>query len=278
VKIVLFYLLPKNIISYLIGGLSKIKIPVAIRETLYGLYVKNYSVNLDESKLKLVDFDSFSKMFVRELKPNIRPISDTSEIVSPVDGTCANIGVVKSDTVFQAKGINYSLSSLFNDSIIGQHFADGAKYWTFYLAPGDYHRIHSPVEGRVVSRLYVPGHLFPVNEYTRNFLPNLFIENERVITLIETIKNEFIAVVKVAALNVGGIELDFEKDFRNRSLSNVNDRFKLFREPIPIKKGEELGSFYLGSTVIVVSNIKGLKSLDILNSKVKYGEKIVEND
>lgn len=243
-----FILLPKSIISRFVGLLSVLYIPEFLREFLFSLYIKAYQVEESEIELPLKSYHNFRCFFTRKLKYGSRQISK-NKLISPVDGVVLSCGNYDNGTLIQIKGFTYSINDLLNHSVICNYFGDLGSYCTYYLAPGDYHRIHSPADGMIVSRLYVPGSLFPVNDFSRKNIPDLYVRNERLITLLDLGSSHFVAVVKVAALNVGKIGIAYDEVYLNDQ-----QRYKQFLEPIPTSKGDDLGVFYLGSTVIVISN------------------------
>ena len=271
-KILLLKIIPKSLITDIIKILSEIKIPLGLRRIIYSLYVNTYKVNLEEALFPIEEYQNFRSFFTRKIDLEKRPLADANLIV-PVDGKCAESGLIENNTLIQAKGFTYLLDDLFNKTDLSKPFVRNSAYWTFYLAPGDYHRIHSPVGGEIVSRLYIPGAFFPVNDFTRKILPNLYIENERIITIIRTFEGREVAVIKVAALNVGSIGLTYEDGLIPRA--GYGKRLVNFDKTIKITKGEEIGMFYLGSTVIVLANnIYNYVSTFERNQKVQLGQRL----
>lgn len=223
-------------------------IPLRFREVIFGWFIRTYGVSVTEMEKEVAAYPNFKEFFTRKLKDGLRSI-DSSLIVSPVDGLVVSSGNFNDYSLFQVKGMSYSLRGLLNDSEMCSHFSSCGSFCTYYLAPGDYHRIHSPVQGEIVSRLHVPGSLYPVNDTARFHVPHLFEKNERVITCIRVSPDHYIVVVKVAALNVGCIGLSYDQKYLDDSL-----RYVVYDTPIQISKGDELGIFYLGSTVVVISS------------------------
>jgi phosphatidylserine decarboxylase len=175
--------------------------------------------------------------------------------------------------MIQAKGIDYSLEDLLESSCYLPNFAEG-KYIVIYLSPRDYHRIHSPHEGRIMGYSYTPGKLFSVNELSVRGLAGLFPKNERLTTYIETAGNGMVGLVKVGAVNVGRIRVNYDTIHTNRWIRIASHR--VYAEPFPIGRGDELGRFEMGSTVILLFE-KGRMEFDppIAEGRaVRFGERI----
>ena len=189
--------------------------------------------------------------FIRELRDGARPVDDDADaIVSPVDGTVSFAGAIRDDSIFQAKGIDYSLGDLLATDIAeADHYVDGS-FATIYLAPYNYHRVHAPVAGELVAARYVPGDLFSVNEATVSRLDGLFRRNER---LIMHFRTEYgpAALIFVGALNVGSISTPWTGEIRPRK-NGVVDVLDLDTYPTAVEKGDLLGWFNMGSTVILL--------------------------
>lgn len=244
--------LPHHLISRLVGYLARSEQPW-LRALFINSFIRVFRVDLAEAR----DEDprayrSFNDFFTRALKQGARPVDARSEsIISPADGTLSAVGRIRGDDVLQAKGHYYSLHELLaGDPKLAQHFVDGS-FATVYLSPSDYHRVHMPFSGELRESVYVPGRLFSVNDATTRYTPNLFARNERCICVFDT---EFgpAAVVLVGAMIVAGIETVF--------CGRITPLPRTV-QPLPIsaparspglEKGEELGRFLLGSTVIVL--------------------------
>ncbi len=223
-------------------------LPTAIHQAWMRAFVRLWSVNVDEAELSLDQYATFQEFFTRRLKPNSRPLDQGDNLVlSPVDAQVAAIGQVSQGQLLQAKGSEFSLAALLGDFEEANKL-DGGAFVTLYLSPRDYHRIHSPVDGQVECYRYIPGDLFPVNSMATRWIPNLFCTNERLISFLNSPAGR-IAVVKVGALNVGRIRLSFDLIATNSAKTGFCRRYE---EPIAIEKGEELGWFELGSTVLLV--------------------------
>jgi phosphatidylserine decarboxylase len=268
----LLYILPKSLMSATFGMIASSNVPVFKNMVLY-VFCKLYQIDLEESTQN--HYENLAALFTRRLKPSARIIAQ-SEIVSPVDGVISQMGALTQGRLIQAKNRNYSLSQLLQSEEKAEEFIDGF-FVTVYLAPHNYHRIHSPVKGEIVGATYVPGAFFPVNNLSVQAIEDLFCRNERVITYIKT-EQGIVAVVKVAATNVGCISLTWHPEWRSHS-AILERKIQHYtpESPIFVEKGSELGCFELGSTVIMIcsaahdsallSNSKELK-----NHVVKMGQ------
>lgn len=251
-KIKLQYITPKHLLSRLIGSLAAAEAG-SLTTHLIKLFIKQYKVDMSEAiHSEAEDYSSFNAFFTRELKPGVRTIVEgESEVAYPVDGTISQLGDIDFDTIFQAKGHNYSLTTLLGGKAeIAAPFKNG-KFATIYLSPSDYHRIHMPMEGVLTDMLYIPGELFSVNPLTTENVPGLFARNERVVSIFETPKGKM-ALVLVGATIVASIETKWAGTVTPPAGKNVQH----WQYPtsgdnaVSIAKGEEMGLFKLGSTVV----------------------------
>ena len=250
-------LLPKNAASRLFGIFVDLRVPV-VSKLLRNAFASYYKLNMAESEFPLEHYRSIGELFIRHLKPGARPIAD-SEIVSPVDGVLSQTAVFDGkQEMIQAKGKTYLLKDLLRDEEMAKRFEGGA-FATIYLAPFNYHRIHSPVAGEVVGASYCPGTLWPVNVGSVERVEGLFCINERLTSHLRLDDGSEMLVVKVGATNVGRIGVAYSEEL----VTNVG---KLPRnckrydwkpaQEIRVEKGGELGRFEMGSTVILVVDKK----------------------
>jgi phosphatidylserine decarboxylase len=213
-------------------------------------YVRLYGVDLSEAAEPLDAYQTFNGFFTRRLRPGARPIDRTpGAVVSPSDSRLSQLGAVPPDgRLEEVKGRGYDLEALLASAEDAGLFRRGL-HATLYLSPAMYHRVHSPVKGRVVRWRYVPGRLFPVNGAAVRSVPGLFARNERVVVFLETEDHGEVAVVLVGAANVGRIGLAFTE-----LVTNSGDPAQVFvpPSPIPLARGAELGVFNLGSTVVLL--------------------------
>ena len=245
------YLLPRYWLTSLVYHIARIETP-AVKDFLINRFVRLYDVDIVDVKHDVPEaFASFNDFFIRELEDDARPVDrDRGAIVSPVDGTVSSAGKLSGHLIFQAKGFDYSLDDLLATDLQEAHeFVDGS-YATIYLAPYNYHRVHSPIDGAIVAARYVPGDLFSVNTATAASVSGLFRRNER-LTLHFHTSHGPAALIFVGALNVGSISTPWSGEVRPRK-TGVVEIIELNADSSTIKKGDLLGWFNMGSTVIVL--------------------------
>lgn len=198
-------------------------------------------------------YDHFNDFFTRALKPGAREIDPAdSGIISPVDGVISQLGDIIDGDLYQAKNHYYSLDALLaHDKMLAEQFRDGV-FATLYLSPGDYHRIHMPVDGRLVRTIYVPGRLFAVNAHTTRVVSGLFARNERIICLFETPAGPM-ALVMIGAINVGSMQTVWAGEMTPATWRIIQGQdYSKEKDAIRLSKGEEMGRFNMGSTVILL--------------------------
>ena len=273
-------IIPKHLLTAIVYQLARIKTEFA-KNFLIRQFVRLFSVDLTHVNQSVPDgFADFNAFFTRELADGARPVDERKNcIISPVDGTVSATGAVNAGTIFQAKGLNYSLDDLLaTDLDTAAKFHNGA-FATIYLAPYDYHRIHCPVDGTLVAANYLPGDLFSVNDATVSLLPNLFTRNERLVCHFETAIGP-VALVMVGALNVGSISTPWSGTIRPR-MSGVARTIDLQESGVStrLEKGDLLGWFNMGSTVILLLPPGTSKWPNHIASgqKVRMGEAITRN-
>jgi phosphatidylserine decarboxylase len=250
-------LLPKNAASRAFGIVTRLRIPF-VSKTLRNVFANYYKLNMEESEYPLSHYRNIGELFIRRLKPGARPIAD-SEIVSPVDGVLSQTGVFdENQKLIQAKGKYYTLKDLLRNEEMAKRFEGGA-FATIYLAPFNYHRIHSPVKGELVDAAYCPGTLWPVNVGSVERVEGLFCINERLTSRIRLEDGSEILVVKVGATNVGRIGVVYSEELLTNAGKLPKDCKRFDWVPstkVTFEKGGELGRFEMGSTVILVVDKK----------------------
>ena len=224
-----------------------LRLPKPFRPLAIAWFAKRYGIDLSEAEFPLGHYTSIGDFFVRRLKPGLRPIG-SAFFVHPADSLLTQKGTLTEGRLIQAKGKDYQLNE-FLGPVPADPYLHG-EFATYYLCPRDYHRVHSPVEGEVLKVAHIPGELWPVNAWSTERIENLFLKNERVVIEIQT-KNGAVAVVFVGATNVGQVSLAFWPEFRGISLDKTQSWIKNFALPVKIEKGQELGAFHMGSTVVV---------------------------
>lgn len=269
------YLVPQHWLTALVWRIARIR-HTATKNFLIQKFVAMYNVDIDEVLQQVPDdFPTFNDFFIRELVDTARPVKgDVSAIVSPVDGTVSVASTIEGDSIFQAKGIDYSLTDLLaTDLDSANAFVDGS-FATIYLAPYNYHRVHSPIDGELVAANYIPGDLFSVNQATVANVRGLFGRNERLVMHFQT-NNGPAALVFVGALNVGSISTPWTGEIRPRK-RGVVEALNLSGHSTTIQKGSLLGWFNLGSTVVLLLPARNCEWHDDLKpgASLRVGEVI----
>ncbi|KAF4045910.1 Phosphatidylserine decarboxylase [Phytophthora infestans] len=277
-------LFPYRAASRLWGEVHDKELPSWMREPVYKAWTAVFNCKLDEMKYPLQDYANLGEFFSRPLKQGVRPFdSAPGHLASPVDGTVTSIGVVNDSTnvptLEQIKGARYRLDELLGDLpsfFTSKTSASKGKkmfHCVLYLAPGDYHRIHAPVDWQVEERRHFPGNLFPVNKTAARLIPSLFVENERVALLGEW-EHGFFSLTAVGATNVGSIVITKEPEFRtNTALQDPlmgHCITKNYGGKVDTARGEEMAQFKLGSTVVLV-----FEAPESFQFTIKPGDKLI---
>lgn len=267
------YLLPQHAISRLVYRLTRMEskwTQPAIRQ-----FIKAFKVEMSEAEQPDPSaYKTFNAFFTRSLKAALRPVDQGARVLaSPVDGRISQVDSIREGRIFQAKGLDYSVLELLGgDPARAQPFLKG-QFTTIYLSPRDYHRIHMPLAGKLLEQVYVPGRLFSVAGHTVRTIPRLFARNERVVAIFET---EFgkMALVLVGAINVAAIETVWAGLITPPNQKAI--RVDHYPELV-LAKGEEMGRFNMGSTVIVLleNNAWDWGGLEA-NQPVRMGVKLAE--
>ncbi len=244
--------LPTRLISQAVFVLTRVRAP-AFKNAFIRWFMRSFGISLAEAEFdRPEDYRHFNAFFTRALKPGARPLDpDPASFLSPVDGTLSQLGTIEGERIFQAKGRHYSAAELLADTQRARTF-HGGSYCTIYLAPYNYHRIHMPVAGLLAEWLYVPGRLFSVNPATARAMPRLFARNERVVCLFDTDAGP-LALVLVGALNVGSMETVWAGRISPPHRRGGGVMHTLASPPVALDRGEEMGRFNMGSTVILLA-------------------------
>ena len=267
-------LLPKHLLSRFVAKLAESK-RSWIKNFLIKRAIKAFDIDMQEAVSdQLGNYENFNAFFTRELKAGARPIARSKNaVVSAADGVISQAGRIDKNRLLQAKGMNYSLNHLVGDSDQGKQYENGT-FATIYLSPKDYHRVHIPLGGQLVSSRYIPGELFSVNQKTTEGLPNLFARNERLVCEFKSEQVGHFSVIFVGAMLVAGIETvwgGFETPGPGavREVDHSSDN-------LIYKKGDEIGRFKFGSTVILLfqkGTVQLEKSIET-STTVRMGRKI----
>lgn len=260
-------------VSQAMGKLVALKAPGPVLQSAIRVFAKTYGVDLSEMDGDLSQFKTFQQFFTRKLKPGARPIANEADMLpSPADGRFSAFGQLGQGTLIQAKGVEYSLDALLG----GKEDADpyrGGTYAVIYLAPNNYHRVHSPWQGSVVQWRYLPGPLYPVNRMGLDNVPGLFAKNERIVGHCET---EFgrAAMVMVGATCVGHMRVAFTDLACNEGLPPSG--LQRCNPVLAQQRGDEFGVFEMGSTVVLVFARPDVKPELALQTPVRVGQRLFQ--
>lgn len=264
-------LIPRAFVSRMTGWFARRRLPGWVLRPLLRWYAKRYGAELADAVRPLEDYTSFVDFFTRTLKEGARPLpEDESTLACPCDGTVSMAGTVEDGMLLQVKGHAYSLGKLLGSDEEAARF-EGGTYAVLYLAPGDYHRYHWPLDGIIESARGLPGDLWPVNERSVHSVDGLFAENERAACLGTATNGGAFAYVPVGALNVGSIRLAFSRVRTNPMRTAPEPALR----PRWGRRGDEFGWFELGSTVVLVL-AQETGTIDALETgtKVRMGQAI----
>jgi phosphatidylserine decarboxylase len=271
------HIVPQHALSRLVGWIADSRIPF-IKNTFIRFFAKKYQINMAEAQIENpLDYPTFNAFFTRALKEGARAVDNTPEaIVSPADGAISQIGKIDYGRIVQAKGRGYSLSTLLGGY---PHLSDlfkNGSFATIYLSPRDYHRVHMPIKGTLRETVYIPGDLYSVNQTTAQEVDQLFARNERLVAIFDTAFGPM-AMVLVGAMIVAGIETVWSGQEAPVVKKPVVKTFQpVQQESIVLEKGDEMGRFKLGSTVILLFGEQAIDWATTLqeNSSVRLGERI----
>lgn len=243
------YLLPKQALTTLAGKFASARLG-GLTTSVIRWFVGRYNVNMGEAaNPDIASYASFNDFFTRALKDGARPLAD-ADLICPVDGAISQFGPIAKDQVFQAKGHTYSTTALVGgDAAAAARFDDG-YFATLYLSPRDYHRIHMPCAGELTRMVHVPGDLFSVNPTTARGVPGLFARNERVVCFFESAQGPFVLVL-VGATIVGSMATVWHGQV-NPPRPGTLRQWDYAPGQVSLQKGEEMGRFLLGSTVVML--------------------------
>ena len=248
-KVIAQYLLPKRGLTALVGRGASARGGRTTTQVIRW-FVRKYGVDMSEAaQPDIAAYATFNDFFTRALKPGARPLAD-ADLICPVDGAISQCGAIERDQIVQAKGHRYSTAALVGgDSELAARFNDGS-FATLYLSPRDYHRIHMPCDGRLLRMTHVPGDLFSVNPVTARGVPGLFARNERVVCEFDSARGMFVLTL-VGATIVGSMATVWHGVVNSPRAAGVRE-WRYDDREIVLKKGDEMGRFLLGSTVVLL--------------------------
>jgi len=258
-----------RLLSHLFGVVSELELPLFLRSPVLGLFCRIVGIDRETCLNPLEAYPSLQRFFLRESSE--RKIAEG--FVSPVDGVVSENGVIAKGELLQAKGRSYTLGELLCDGSLAAQY-EGGFYCTLYLSPKDYHHVHSPTDGIIRSIRLISGNLLPVNEFTLTRFDRVFPRNERLVLEIEQSFGEKFLLVMVAAYNVGSLQLEqlrfpasLKEVFQPREIENLSAEWKVL-------KGARIGSFCLGSTVILILPPGSVTLTKSAGESVQYGERL----
>jgi len=249
-KVMLQHVLPKQQLTILAGRIAGAR-GGAVTTRLIRWFVARYGVDMGEAaNPDIASYASFNDFFTRPLKPGVRPIA-TAEFICPVDGAISQLGPIDDHHMVQAKGHRFTTVDLVGgDTALAARFRHGS-FANLYLSPRDYHRLHMPCDGRLLRMIHVPGALFSVNPVTARGVPNLFARNERVVCVFDSVEHGMFVMVLVGATIVGSIATPWHGVVNAKRTGKLSEWSYVDRN-IVLAKGEEMGRFLLGSTVVML--------------------------
>jgi phosphatidylserine decarboxylase len=249
-KVLPQYLLPKQRLTTFAGRVAGAK-GGTITTRLIRWFVGKYGVNMEEAENSdIASYTSFNEFFTRPLRPGVRPLAD-ADFVCPVDGAISQFGAIDDHHILQAKGHRFTTTELVGgDAELAAQFRHGS-FANLYLSPKDYHRLHMPCDGRLTRMIYVPGALFSVNPTTARGVPNLFARNERVVCVFESEQYGPFVSVLVGATIVGSMATVWHGVVNPKRPQKISE-WRYDDQNIVLKKGEEMGRFLLGSTIVML--------------------------
>ncbi len=250
VKVLLQYLLPKQRLTTFAGRVAGAR-GGSMTTRLIRWFVGKYGVDMSEAaNPDLGSYKSFNDFFTRPLKAGARPLA-AADFVCPVDGAISQFGAIDDHHILQAKGHRFSTTELVGgDNALAAEFRNGS-FANLYLSPKDYHRLHMPCDGKLTRMIYVPGALFSVNPITARGVPKLFARNERVVCVFESPEYGPFVMVLVGATIVGSMATVWHGIVNPKRTTKVSE-WTYADQSIVLKKGEEMGRFLLGSTIVML--------------------------
>jgi phosphatidylserine decarboxylase len=294
IQVAFYRLLPLNMISRAWGFINSVYLPPSIRVAVIRWYARTFLCCVDEAEEPdMTKYENLGQFFRRKLKDGVRPIDETAAVVSPADGIVVHFGKVDDERVEQVKGVNYSLRTFlgpncWSDGCASSDLSNQEKYHhdlmikneatslyhcVIYLAPGDYHRFHSPADWSVKFRRHFSGKLLSIRPTFMAWIEDLFTINERV-AYVGNWTHGFFSMTAVGATNVGSIKVNFDDDLKTNCMFKTHGSFcDKQLEEIKAQKGGEFGEFNLGSTIVLIFEApEGLECTVAAGDRIKYGQ------
>lgn len=256
---------PKNHLSRAVGRLVHARLPQPIARRLVRWFANTYEIDVGAAGREIDEYPSIGHFFGRDLRQGLRPVE--GHFVTPVDGTLRNFGVVSGGRIEQVKGKSYTLARFLGDEQGAKRYDNGV-FFNLYLSPQDYHHVHSPVSGKIIRSVHIPGKLWPVNDWSMANIDELFSINERVVTYVEC-QLGLVAVVMIGATNVGKISVVYDSFTSNAGA--VRQAVRDYNPPIDIAAGARLGTFHMGSSVVMLLEPD---RVDLTRVRLQAGKKV----
>ena len=270
----IFHCFPHHLLSRTTFWLTRRQLPYL--EKLINLFIRTFEVDMKDAVIEdISQYSTFNEFFTRELKPNTRPIDSSTEcVVSPCDGKISMFGEIDQHTILQAKNKTFTLNEFLTPSCKHLDKFIGGSFYTIYLSPRDYHRVHTAYDGQLLEMVYVPGRLFSVAPYAPKAIDKLYARNERVVSIFK-VNDGYMAITMVGAVNVAAIEMVWEGLVTPPHL-NTTVHYDYADKNIVLKKGLHMGTFNMGSTVVMMFSKNYAQMLQQLriDQAVKMGETI----
>ena len=272
IKGILFYCFPHHFVSRITYWLTRQQLPF-LQHIISG-FIRLFKVDMRDAVIQDISkFNTFNEFFTRELNDDARPIEQSMlDIVSPCDGKISQFGEIEQYTLLQAKNKSFSLNEFLTPECSYLEKFIGGNFFTIYLSPRDYHRVHTAYSGQLLEMIYVPGRLFSVAPYAPKTIDKIYARNERVISIFK-IDNGYMAIAMVGAVNVSAIETVWAGLVTPPHL-NTTVRYDYSDQNIVLKKGQHMGTFNMGSTVVLVFSKNYLDAINslCLDQQVMMGE------
>ena len=260
-----------NIVSTIFGKFASFEFPSFIQKLITNKYISMFDIDLSNYPDKK-SYKTLNELFTRKMLKTTKINEDKNIFISPCDALITDCGKYKDSILLQIKGMEYNINEFLTSYCSHLKNIQVGSYINFYLSPKDYHRYHSPCDLEVQKLIKIPGKLYPVNLKFLYEKDNLFIENERVILECKTKNDKILYLVFVGALNVGAITFKFEDSLYERK--NGIEIINYKENEVVMQKGEELGCFMMGSTIVSISE-ESLLTLSIeTGDNVKFGDNI----
>jgi phosphatidylserine decarboxylase len=257
-----------SVISQLFGKFASHPFPAIVQHTVNASYVKLMGLDMSEFR-EPASYKTLNALFTRALEKE-RPLpSNEAALISGVDALITDFGTIREGKAYQIKGMSYSIERLFGAyHQAAAEWVEGGEFMNFYLSPKDYHRYHMPMRLKIHSLTHIPGKLYPVNFPLLRNMPDLFIENERVVIECEDEKGRIHVLVLVGALNVGKMVVTFEPNVRTNS--DITEPQHYVYEDLVLERGELFGWFEMGSTILTFSQKGAITPQVAINQKVRF--------